>query len=239
MSRTPRDVRTNAAAVAIVFLATIGIPAAAGNAAVADARVPSDGNLWIKRGGRMSNHGAANFVGPGHVFLRNDNTGRLNVYAYREDPGTGITQYFAFNKDRPDASVEILGHSRAGDEFRVHGGTVIVGVDSVIQPGRNAVPFVSAQATLALMDGARFGKWCNQISDCDMELRGTLQGGLPERPLARDALFGLAYHNHNGTDFYQGHTGAPTHGMTIWHSRWSNCEPGQSISERRDWQLLQ
>jgi len=46
-----------------------------------------------------------------------------------------------------------------------------------------------------------------------MELSGTLQGGLPERPLTRDALFGLAYHNSNSTDFYEGQTGDPTHEM--------------------------
>ncbi len=171
------------------------------------------GNLWIKRGGRFGNHGACRFVGAEHTFFRNDNTGGLGVYAYRENPGTHMTQYFQFTKASPDVSVEVLGHSRAGDECRIEVGTIVVGVESVLQPGRNAVPYVKAEATLALMDGARFGKWCNQISDCDMELAGTLQGGLPERPLARDALFGLAYHNHNGTDFYDRHTGPPTHGM--------------------------
>jgi hypothetical protein len=51
-----------------------------------------------------------------------------------------------------------------------------------------------------------------------MEMRGTLQGGLPERPLRRDAFFGLSYHNTNGTRFYEDHEGDPTHEMRF-HSK--------------------
>jgi len=49
------------------------------------------------------------------------------------------------------------------------------------------------------MDGGVFAKWCNQIHVIDLRLKGTLSGGLPERPLKRDACFGISYQNSNET----------------------------------------
>lgn len=159
------------------------------------------GNLWIKRGARFGNHGSVNFTGPNDTFFRNDNTHPLDwegdSYA---NNGVYFAQYYGFSK-AADASVELLGHSRVGDECGIKSGTVIIGPDSVMQPGRNAVPYIASEATLALADGAVFAKWCNQIHFLDLRVEGTLQGGLPERPLQRDAYVGLSYQNSNGTDF--------------------------------------
>ncbi len=155
------------------------------------------GNVWIKRGGRVANHGSLKFLGPKDTFCRNDNG----------DPSTpqrgdaeGIGQYITFTK--PGASCEFLGAFATSDEFRVLEGTFIIGRDSRVQPGRNATPMISHGATLVLLDGAAFGKWCNQIYFIDLHVHGTVQGGTPERPLTRDAHLGVSYQNTNGTDFY-------------------------------------
>jgi hypothetical protein len=155
------------------------------------------GNVWIKRGGGLGNHGSLTFLGGRHTFCRNDN-GDPSVPQRTE--GSSVSQYISFNK--PGASTEFFGAFSTGDEFKVYAGTFILGPDSRVQPGRNATPFVKKPATLALMDGATFGKWCNQIHFFDLHCEGTLQGGLPERPLTRDAYVGLTYQNPNGTKFY-------------------------------------
>ncbi len=156
------------------------------------------GNVWIKRGGRMSNHGSFTMLGATHTFCRNDN-GDPSVPQRTE--GSGISQYISFNK--PGGSCEFLGAFATNDEFRIYAGAFIIGRDSRVQPGRNATPTVSKDATLALLDGAAFGKWCNQIHFIDLHMQGTLQGGLPERPLTRDAHVGVTYQNPNGTRFYR------------------------------------
>jgi len=155
------------------------------------------GNVWVKRGGGMGNHGSLGFLGGRNTFCRNDN-GDPSVPQRTE--GSSVSQYISFNK--PGGSCEFFGTFSTGDEFKVYAGTFIIGPDSRVQPGRNATPFVKKPATLALMDGAAFGKWCNQIHFFDLHCEGTLQGGLPERPLTRDAYVGLTYQNPNGTKFY-------------------------------------
>jgi hypothetical protein len=137
--------------------------------------------------------GATNFRGSRHTFFRND-----NVAAGPQDAGSIFanipgsrrgklmcSQYFTFNKEK-GKSVEFLGHVSVLDEFRIYGRTVIAGRDSKLQPGRNATPIVDRDGVLALLDGAYLGSWCNNwgIPDLSVE-RGTVQGGLPDRPLTR------------------------------------------------------
>jgi hypothetical protein len=141
------------------------------------------GNVWVKKGGEISAQGSTAFLGDKHVFIRND-----NVY------GSG-SQYFMFNK--PDGgSTEILGHITTADEWRLDAGLVIIGPDSVMQPGRTATPYIRPKGTLVLLDGAYWGKACNEWHRMvDMLMDGTIQAGLPERPLTRDATFALSVRN--------------------------------------------
>jgi hypothetical protein len=147
------------------------------------------GNVWVKKGGAIYAQGGTAFVGDKHTFVRNDNVN-----------GQG-SQYFNFNKQ--DASVEFLGHITTSDEWRHYGGTVIVGPDSVMQPGRAATPRINAGAKLVLLDGAYWGKWCNEWQGpVDLDVRGgTVQAGLPERPLTRDATLALSIRNWAGLEF--------------------------------------
>jgi hypothetical protein len=156
------------------------------------------GNIWIKQGARMSNHGSLTLAGPAATFFRNDNGDPTRP---ERTEGSSVSQYITFNKR--GGSGEFVGTFSTGDEFRVMAGTLIVGRDSRVQPGRNATPIIKPDGTLALMDGARFGKWVNQLSVIDLIVEGTLQGGLPHRPLTRNAKLGVSYQNTNGVSFYE------------------------------------
>ena len=158
------------------------------------------GNVWIKQGAGMDAQGATQFLGPGHVFFRNDNTPET---ARGEGRGEGImsSQYFVFNKEA-GGSVEFLGHVTVLDEFRLFGCTVIVGPDSFLQPGRNASPTIQNGGVLALMDGARFESWNNDFGTPEMTVTdGAIQGGLPDRPLTRSCTYGLAFKNYTAARY--------------------------------------
>ena len=115
-----------------------------------------------------------------------------------------VSQYFTFNKDK-GKSIEFLGHVTVLDEFRIFGCTVIVGPDSRLQPGRAASPAIDRGGVLALMDGAYFGSWVNNFGTPDLTVaNGTIQGGLPERPLTRSAVFGLGMKNHSAASYSGG-----------------------------------
>ncbi len=157
------------------------------------------GNVWVKKGGGMDSQGATRFLGSQHTFFRNDNT-RETIESMGRGDGIMSSQYFTFNK-KNNASVEFLGHVTVLDEFRIFGCTVIVGPDSILQPGRNASPTIQQGGVLALMDGAVFESWNNDFGSPEMQvLGGTIQGGLPDRPLTRDCKFGLAFKNHTKAD---------------------------------------
>jgi hypothetical protein len=158
------------------------------------------GNVWIKKGGDSDCQGATKFLGGRATFFRNDNTADANDPRSRRDKIMS-SQYFVFNKEG-GASVEFVGHVSVLDEFRVYGCTVIVGPDSILQPGRNASPTIDQGGVLALMDGARFESWNNDFDVPEMTVRdGTIQGGLPDRPLTRRCVYGLAFKNHTGAQY--------------------------------------
>jgi len=157
------------------------------------------GNVWIKRGGMMYAQGATRIIGSRHTFFRNDNVTKPEEGDRRD--GRRCSQYFTFDKPG-DASVEFRGCVTTSDEFRVHCGTVIVGRDSLLRPGRHAAPRIYRDGTLALLDGAFFGKWCNDFGIPDMTVDGgTILGGLPDRPLTRSCTFGLSFKNHTNATF--------------------------------------
>ena len=156
------------------------------------------GNVWIKKGGTMYAQGATKLIGSRHTFFRNDNVSEPEDDNGRD--GRRCSQYFTFYKE--GASVEFRGCVTVSDEFRLHSGTVIVGPDSVLRPGRHAAPKIYENGTLALLDGAFFGKWCNDFGIPDMTVEGgRILGGLPDRPLMRDCMFGLSFKNYTNAAF--------------------------------------
>ena len=151
------------------------------------------GNVWIKRGGSMYAQGATKFAGTQHTFFRNDSS---DLESTKDVNYQMFSQYFEFLKEE-GKSVEFLGHVTCLDEFRGESGNIIiVGPDSWLQPGRNAAPILKGGATLALMDGARFGNWQNNFGNIDLEVTGNVWGGLPDRPLTRSARFDAHFKNY-------------------------------------------
>jgi hypothetical protein len=167
------------------------------------------GNVWVKKGGKIYAQGSTAFAGAQHTFLRNDNA--VPVAELNSSVNTS-SQYFRFNKE--DASVELLGVVSVLDEFFIaNKATCIVGVDSIMHPGRSASPTIYKGGKLVLLDGAYWGKWINEFHRAiDLRVEGTVQGGLPERPLTRSATIGLSYRNWQKLDFSKW-SGDPKEGM--------------------------
>ena len=153
------------------------------------------GSIWIHAGGSMRTQGACRIEGPGHVFIRNDNT--EDIWQSPLDNRIRIGQYVNFAKT-DGGSAEIIGHVSVNDEFSIIDCTVVVGPDASLQPGRNGHPKITAGGVLAVMDGGYWGVWTNNFETTDLIVEGTIQGGLPERPLTREAYLGIASKNFTG-----------------------------------------
>jgi len=150
------------------------------------------GNVWVKRGGLLGTQGATIFSGNRSTFFRNDNDHSMG--GFEGYSRVNCSQYFTFARE--GGTIEFLGHVCTGDEFMVDAGTVIVGPDSIVQPGRACRPYVGKGAVLALMDNAWFGNSTNTWDVPDLTLKGgTIQGGLKERPLKRSAQLGINFKN--------------------------------------------
>jgi len=162
------------------------------------------GSIWIKRGGYSPAGGGQHWVGDRHVFVRNDNSLKMPEYGHerfitRTWEYQRLGQYLLFSKS-DGASVEVLGVVDCLDEFRVDC-PVVVGPDSMLQPGRNCSPVVNASGAITLCDGARFGSWINNFDKPDIEVKGKIQAGIPERPLTRNATWWLCFKNSSRAQF--------------------------------------
>ena len=143
------------------------------------------GNIWIKAGGSTRFSDSA--VGDGNTFWRND-----NLSGGWDKRGTQLVDHFFFRK-LPTASTEFIGIHWSDDNWQVESGTMIVGPDTEIGMGNRTPPVIRKGATLAIMDGAYFTHRTNMDWGDDLTVEGTLQGGLPERPLTRDARLAIGW----------------------------------------------
>jgi hypothetical protein len=154
------------------------------------------GNLWIKPGGWVYSGMKTRWGGVGDVFVRNDNPleGPYDGGDRQKSHASRVAQYFHFAKEE-SGSVEVLGAINCLDEFGVDACTLIVGPGSRVESGRNAEPKITRGGTIAVMDGGVWMPWSNNWGYCDLQITGTVQGGLPERPLRADAFVMLHYKN--------------------------------------------
>ena len=109
--------------------------------------------------------------------------------------------------DKTEATSEIRGFVTSVDEVAVYSGTLIVGRDSRFLCHGAARIAVLKDATLALMDGAMAGHSRNEHRlNLYVAPGGAITGGMPDRPLKRDARYGLSYHdwmNRNSRNYGQ------------------------------------
>lgn len=137
------------------------------------------GNTWIKAGGMLK---VLSFIGGDkHAFLRNDN------------PEAWWMVDHMFCDKAPKASIEILGPFSVDDSYHFNSGMTILGVGASLTPQARSNLNIQPDAALALLDGAAYRKQGNQTFATDLVVRGRLLGGLPERPLTRDATVGLSW----------------------------------------------
>lgn len=172
------------------------------------------GNVWIKQGGSMYAQGATRFIGTGHSFFRNDNLDETYLDNWKRRQRNLVSQYFAFS--RQGGSVEFFGYAAVLDEFGVDC-PVVVGVDSKLLAGRNASPVIGKNGHLALLDGAVWGKWSNEIQNRDLHCDGRISGGLPDRPLTRSASLLLNFKNF-GNAQYEGPDAESKKGQRLRYS---------------------
>jgi len=172
------------------------------------------GNLWIRPGGSMATgQGNIVFTGDKHTFLRQDwpEDGVLKkihderlVSPYKvngeiiKSPwmASRIGTYMSHNKGK-DISTEVLGFVSMADEVRIQSGTLVVGRDSrFVTTGPSSVS-VQKGVKVVLMDGALCSHGKNQFVNRDWGVKagGAVTGGTPDRPLRRDAYFGVGYRN--------------------------------------------
>ena len=137
------------------------------------------GNTWIKAGGKLT---VLTFIGGDkHAFLRNDNKESWWMVDH------------LFCDKAPAASIEIIGPFSVDDSYHFNSGMTILGVDSSLTPQARSNLNIQPGAALALLSGAVYRKQANQTYATDLLVRGRLLGGLPERPLTRDATVGLSW----------------------------------------------
>lgn len=167
------------------------------------------GNVWVKKGGSLYGQGSMTFIGSAHSFVRNDN-------AATSKEGVMISQYFSFSRGQ-EGSVEYLGHVTCLDEFKVLGSAVVVGRDSLLQPGRHAGPFIEKGGSLSILDGGAWGKWTDDFDQPCLAVRdGIVQGGTAERPLKRHAWLLLGHKNHGAVPLKSGKDTIPrTPGLVL------------------------
>ncbi len=174
------------------------------------------GNLWIRNNGMVTSWRNMTFAGNHDTFIRQEwpEDGKLKKLHDERlispfDPKEktppwmqdgrkhrSITTYMVH--DKPSGkSTEVIGYVRILDEVGIKSGTFIVGRGSrFVSMGPSAVS-INKGAKVVMMDGAMCSHGQNQFVNRDWNVaRGAeVTGGTPDRPLKRDAYFGVGYRN--------------------------------------------
>ena len=142
------------------------------------------GNVWVKRYAGFYGQGTSRLLDSRSTFFRNDNGWG--------SPGGLIYQSIQVEKDSSE-SVEFFGDMAVNRLFSVHTGTAIIGAKSRL---RFAFGEIERNGTLVLMDAGIFSCRLNKFTESDIHVAGSVSGGIPERPLAKDAWFAVSFKNH-------------------------------------------
>lgn len=159
------------------------------------------GNLWIKDGASPYFRHGGEFKGAKtHCFARCDiapawrpGLGRRPAeWDAKDAPFTyQFTQYLHVMK--PGGSMEIVANLSTQDQFHVDAGVFIVGPDSYFGYGYRGNLHLPKEGTIQLQSGSAMSRLENIHERIDADLKGgKLLAGSPERPLHRDAVFGLS-----------------------------------------------
>jgi len=175
------------------------------------------GNVWLRPDSKLYVYRTLAMVGARDTFIRRDwpRDGNLKK---RHDTRTATPFNLAIETsrkpqaanpwsygtichfmvhDKPGKTTEIVGYVNISDELGVKSGTFIVGRDSRFLSVGPAAVTVNRGAKVVLMDGSQCSHGQNQLVNRDWNVAsgGQVTGGTPDRPLKRDAYFGLGYRN--------------------------------------------
>jgi hypothetical protein len=161
------------------------------------------GNLWVQEKADLWIR-SPHFVGEGHVFARNE---RGNKRVMHKMP--------QFNKGG-GGSVELLGAWGNRDGLKVNSGAMIIAPGSSFHAGNRHTNDIAPKAKMILMSGATFQTWKVRKKHSDLDVYGTLQAGMADRPLTKDAYLLLS----PGADRFLGGRGLDVHpqGLLAVHS---------------------
>ncbi len=174
------------------------------------------GNVWVRDTGQLSCWRNLTFAGDADTFVRQGwpRDGKLKKLHDERlispfDPKEktppwmqdgrrhrSITTYMVHDKPA-GKSTEMLGYVRSLDEVGIKSGTLIIGrMSRFVSMGPSAVS-ITRGAKVVLMDGAMCCHGQNQFVNRDWQVSGGAEvtGGTPDRPLKRDAYFGVGYRN--------------------------------------------
>ncbi|MBS3735289.1 MAG: chitobiase/beta-hexosaminidase C-terminal domain-containing protein [Phycisphaerae bacterium] len=161
------------------------------------------GNLWVADSARIDGGGHAALRGVKHTFFVNGSRrdpaepGRgVCPIDWQTISAKGFARKWEVRKDARDASMELIGSVRSGDETHVIRGRVIVSEDTTVLIGARCCQSVRREGTLQLTSGAVVAKHSNQLHKQDMMIVGTLLAGTPDRPLERDCTIGISFKDH-------------------------------------------
>jgi len=145
-----------------------------------------DGNLWVKKGGEFRRI-KGDFGHPDKsTFCRSDNEGLQfipNMQVHKKNKGK---------------STEWIGHWKQGDDVNIFSGRLIVAPDSSFLPTDRRPQKFYPGAELVLCSGSTFSLRGNQHDQVDLLVGGKILAGTPQRPLTKNATFGVSYKSEGG-----------------------------------------
>jgi hypothetical protein len=137
------------------------------------------GNMWVRQGGLIDVK-SPQFVGDHDVFYRNDPGNKRMMHKMPQFNKTG------------EASAEIIGNWGNRDGLKVNSGLMIIGPDSSFWGGNRHPNEIMPKAKMILLSSSTFQTWQVRKKHSDIDVYGTLQAGMPDRPLTSDARLQLS-----------------------------------------------
>ncbi|MCP4375181.1 MAG: hypothetical protein GY794_03230 [bacterium] len=156
------------------------------------------GNLWMKHGSGLVGKHRGRYVNEQpniHRFMRFDGKRKGRGEKLAESQDASLAQWGDFGAGK-GSTLEMIGKIRcAADRAYVRGhGTLIISEGAVLADGYRAAFYIGPNSTVALLEDAILGHETSmQRAGCaSIACNGTLMIGMPDRPIGRDSVFGIA-----------------------------------------------
>ena len=180
------------------------------------------GNLWVSPDGDFDGGGGAMLGGGKHTFFVHGRPTAADAPTTPErfralmDSASSFGRKWVVRKERPDASISLIGSFGSGDETHWMRGVTVLEENSVIAVGPRCTQTVGRDATLIMKSGSVLGKRSgNQCYKNDMRIEGELLAGTPDDPLTRDCYLGISIKDPKGRLNAERARRHPSRGLTV------------------------